>query len=92
MQTRLSEQAMQDLFDISIYTLNNWGEKQKDKYLTYIQKRLDSIATYPRHGKLILKTNLYEERVLYLKHHVVYYLIFEDFLFVERIVNYSFNI
>lgn len=91
MQILLSEQAMQDLFDISLYTLDNWGEKQKDKYLKYIQKRLDTIATITRQGKLVFKTSFYEERVLYLKHYAAYYLLFNEYIYVERVVNFNLN-
>jgi len=92
MQIRLSEKAMQDLFEISIYTLNNWGEKQKDRYLTYIQKRLDTIATYPRHGKLIQEYLGFEKRILTLKHHIVLYYLIADLVYIDRIINHNINI
>jgi plasmid stabilization system protein ParE len=83
---------MQDLFDISLYTLDNWGERQKDKYLKYIQKRLDTIATFPRHGKLIQEYFGFEKRVILLKHHSIIYYLSEDFVYIDSIIHHNLNI
>jgi toxin ParE1/3/4 len=48
---RLSEEAQNDLKEISRYTQKNWGNKQAKYYLVELAAGFESLARSPRLGK-----------------------------------------
>jgi toxin ParE1/3/4 len=50
-QIELSFEAEQDLDDIALYTLKEYGEKQQDLYLSLIEQGLNTIAQNPFIGR-----------------------------------------
>ncbi len=49
--TRYSPRAEADLSEIAVYTLEQWGEKQTDKYLAQLDDRCDFLAANPLIGR-----------------------------------------
>lgn len=47
----LSPQAERSLIQISDYTLKNFGERLRKKYLTALRKQMRSAATNPKQGR-----------------------------------------
>ncbi len=41
----LTHQALSDLKAIGIYTQNTWGKRQRDRYLTALDKAFHALAT-----------------------------------------------
>jgi toxin ParE1/3/4 len=48
---RLTPAAKSDLVTIWNYTVENWGEKQAEKYLLEIEARLEQLAVNPKLGR-----------------------------------------
>lgn len=46
----LSPQAQADLTDIRAYTLEHWGETQRDRYEAALLGRIASLADFPATG------------------------------------------
>jgi len=51
MGLRFSRRAEDDLFDIGVHTLRNWGEKQADRYLTELEECCGRLANEPALGR-----------------------------------------
>ena len=68
----LSEPAKKDLQAIADYTLEQWGETQKSRYLALIQKSFVSLSTLGNIGKQRddIATGLYAYTI---KQHCVYF-------------------
>lgn len=48
---RITPRAKEDLKNIGRYTFKNWGKKQRDTYLTDLDKRFAWLARNPQLGK-----------------------------------------
>lgn len=74
---RLTPRALEDLKSIGRYTLQQWGKKQRDKYLRELDARFAQLAENPRVGKQ--RPEVAEDYYSF-PHgsHVVFYLINED--------------
>ena len=48
---RLTHSAKSDLIEIWNYTVDNWGEKQAEKYLQDIEDKLNQLAANPELGR-----------------------------------------
>lgn len=48
---RLTPRAYDDLKNIARYTRNQWGEAQRDRYLSALDDRFGWLAEHPRSGK-----------------------------------------
>jgi toxin ParE1/3/4 len=48
---RITPRAKEDLKNIGRYTFKNWGRKQRDTYLTDLDKRFSWLARNPQLGK-----------------------------------------
>ena len=70
---RLTPAAKSDLLEIWNYTIEKWGEKQAEKYLLDIEKKLEQLAANPELGKQRPEINLsyYSFPV---KKHIIFYL------------------
>jgi len=68
----LSPQAQQSLVQISQYTLDNFGERQKKSYLKMLRDRMRAAAKNPEKGKERgdVKTGYYSVQAE--KHHIYY--------------------
>jgi len=68
----LSPRAQQSLVQISQYTLDNFGERQKKRYLKILRDRMRTAAKNPEKGKVRddIKTDYYS---LQAEKHTVYY-------------------
>ena len=47
------EEAIQDIEEISFYTLSNWSQEQADRYHSLIIKEIDFLASNPGSGKIL---------------------------------------
>mgnify|MGYP000365579085 CR=1 FL=1 len=77
--------AEKDLIAIWIYSFEQWGVPQADKYLDHINVALESIALNPESGVKIdnIKTGYYKYQV---KKHIIFYKIVEPRLLVVRVL------
>ena len=68
----LSPQAERSLIQISDYTLKNFGERQRKKYLTALRKQMRAAAANPKKGRQRdeIKQGYYS--VPAEKHHIYY--------------------
>ena len=68
----LSPQAQQSLVQISQYTLDNFGERQKKRYLKMLRDHMRAAAKNPEKGKVRgdIKTGYYSLQAE--KHHIYY--------------------
>jgi toxin ParE1/3/4 len=68
----LSPQAQQSLLQISHYTLNNYGQQQKKKYLKMLRTRMRTAAKNPEEGqeRNDIKAGYYSLRA---EKHPIYY-------------------
>ena len=68
----LSPQAERSLIQISDYTLKNFGERQRKKYLTALRKHIRAAAANPKQGRARneIKQGYYSMQAE--KHHIYY--------------------
>lgn len=69
---RISEQAIYDLNDIWIYTLNKWSKEQADRYYDLIISEIEFISDNFHTGKSVEQTRK-NYRVTKIKSHLVFY-------------------
>lgn len=80
------EQALFDLEDIWLYTLNTWSLTQADWYHSMIMKEIEFLATHPKLGK---DQNHIREgyRSSKVKSHIIFYRVLNNELEVIRILH-----
>ena len=69
---RISQQAIEDLDKIWIYTLNKWSKEQADRYYDVIMAEIDFIADNYLIGKSAEQTQK-NYRVTKVKSHLIFY-------------------
>ena len=69
---RISQQAIEDLDKIWIYTLNKWSKEQADRYYDVIMAEIDFIADNYLIGKSAEQTRK-NYRVTKVKSHLIFY-------------------
>jgi len=69
---RISEQAINDLNDIWVYTLNKWSKEQADRYYDLIIGEIEFIADNFLTGKSAEQTRK-NYRVTKVKSHLIFY-------------------
>lgn len=84
-------QAKQDLIDVWLYTFNEWGEVQADKYLDGLEYSLRLLAEQP----LICREREEFEppvRIYHHEHHMVVYLLMEGGINIVRVLHKNMDI
>ena len=69
---RISQQAIEDLDKIWIYTLNKWSKEQADRYYDLIIAEIEFIADHYLIGKSAEQTRK-NYRVTKIKSHLIFY-------------------
>lgn len=69
---RISQQAIEDLDKIWIYTFNKWSKEQADRYYDLIMAEIDFIADNYLIGKSTEQTRK-NYRVTKIKSHLIFY-------------------
>ncbi|ARV14977.1 type II toxin-antitoxin system RelE/ParE family toxin [Polaribacter sp. SA4-12] len=69
---RISEQAINDLNDIWIYTLHKWSKEQADRYYNLIIEEIEFIADNFMIGKSVEQTRK-NYRVTKVKSHLIFH-------------------
>ena len=69
---RISQQAIEDLDKIWIYTLNKWTKEQADRYYDLVIAEIDFIADNYLLGKSVEHTRK-NYRVTKIKSHLIFY-------------------
>ena len=80
--------AKQDIKEIQLYTLENWGEKQCDKYEAIINDGLNKLAIFPEAGRKLSDTSQ-EHRAYKIGNHFAIYQIVGNEIRVSRILHES---
>src|SRR3712207_4371528 len=86
MQLILSPEALDDITDILLYTLQTWGEAQQDTYAAAIDKSLQLLLDNPELGRRReeLCANCRSYRV---RQHIIYYIVRKDTINIARILH-----
>ena len=79
-------QAEQDLVEIWLYTFNEWGEKQADKYLDELDAAIRLLAGQPLSCRERTELNP-PVRIHHHAHHLITYLSLEDGISVIRVLH-----
>ena len=69
---RISQQAIEDLDKIWLYTFNKWSKEQADRYFDLIIAEIEFIADNYLIGKSVEETRQ-NYRVTKIKSHLIYY-------------------
>lgn len=69
---RISQQAIEDLDKIWVYTLNKWSKEQADRYYDLIIAEIEFIADNYLIGKSVEQTRK-NYRVTKIKSHLIFY-------------------
>ncbi|HEX9825041.1 MAG TPA: type II toxin-antitoxin system RelE/ParE family toxin [Flavobacteriaceae bacterium] len=69
---RISQQAIEDLDNIWVFTLNTWSKEQADRYYALIIEEIEFIADHFMTGKSAEQTRK-NYRVTKIKSHLIYY-------------------
>ena len=84
---RISKQAISDLNDIWIYTLNKWSKEQADRYYDLIIDEIEFIADNFLTGKSVEQTRK-NYRITKIKSHLIFYRKIEsDIVEIVRILH-----
>jgi toxin ParE1/3/4 len=81
-----SSRAAQDMTDIAIYTLSNWGELQMMKYTTALEQCAWMLAENPKLGRSC-SWILPDMRRFEKEQHVFYYLSVPDGVLIARVLH-----
>lgn len=71
-QYRISQEAIKDLKNIWVYTLNKWSKEQADRYYDLIISEIEFIADNYMTGKSVEQTRK-NYRVTKIKSHLIFY-------------------
>ena len=84
MRYEVSPEAANDLIEISVYGILNFGEARARKYLAALENTFEVIADIPRLG-----TEYGSDTFRRFAHgkHVIYYEIFEDRVLIVRVLH-----
>jgi len=74
---RISNQAIEDINNIWIYTFNKWSKEQADRYYDLIIKEIEFISENFMTGKSVEQTRK-NYRVTKIKSHLIFYKKFEN--------------
>ena len=89
---RISQQAINDLNDIWVYTLHKWSKEQADRYYNLIIEEIEFIADNFMIGKSVEQTRK-DYRVTKIKSHLIFYRKIEnEIVEVVRILNQRMDI
>ncbi|MDE0155945.1 MAG: type II toxin-antitoxin system RelE/ParE family toxin [Gammaproteobacteria bacterium] len=83
--------AEQDLIEIWLYTLNEWGEYQADKYLDDLEEAIRLLAEQPLICRERTELNP-PVRIHHHAHHLIVYLALEDGINVVRVLHESMDV
>ena len=83
--------AEQDLIEIWLYTLNEWGEYQADKYLDDLDAAIRLLAEQPLICRERTELNP-PVRIHHHAHHLIVYLALEDGVNVVRVLHESMDV
>ncbi|MBL4608673.1 MAG: type II toxin-antitoxin system RelE/ParE family toxin [Pseudomonadales bacterium] len=85
---KLRQAAKEDLEEIARYTKNEWGVKQRDKYLHALSKHFALLGDNPKLGRrrTEIKTGYYSSDY---ESHVVFYLICENHIEILGVLHKS---
>ena len=83
--------AEQDLIEIWLYTLNEWGEYQADKYLDDLDVAIRLLAEQPLICRERTELNP-PVRIHHHAHHLIVYLALEDGINVVRVLHESMDV
>jgi len=78
--------AEQDLIEIWLYTFNEWGEKQADKYLDDLADAFNLLAEQPLQCRERSELNP-PVRIHHHAHHLLVYLAFDDGVNIIRVLH-----
>lgn len=84
-------QAEQDLLEIWLYTFNEWGEQQADKYLDELDQAMQLLAEQP----LMCRERFVfvpPVRIHHHAHHLIVYLALDDGINTIRVLHESMDI
>lgn len=79
LKIRLTQAAKDDLEDIWVYTISEWGEDQADKYVALIEKGFSQVLENPYIGKARLDVKK-GYRVLRVQKHIIFYRVGPEFI------------
>jgi toxin ParE1/3/4 len=78
--------AENDLIDVWLYSFEQWGADQADRYLDELDKGIRSLARKPELGAK--RDNIREGyRVLFINSHAVYYTVTPSIIHVIRVLH-----
>jgi len=84
----LSSLAQNDLTAIVEYTIQQWSEKQADKYLEQIESGLSKIQDNPNIGRV--RTDISDRhRSILVEKHIVVYIVQDRYILISRILHQS---
>lgn len=90
MNIKLTRLAEEDIDDIRIYTIKNWGYAQAEKYIDFIEDAYKIIQDNPYTLQSKQRNDLLENcRVLYVRKHVIIYLVEKELIAILRILHQS---
>lgn len=84
-------QAEQDLLEIWLYTFNEWGEQQADKYLDELDQAIQLLAEQPLMCRERF-TFVPPVRIHRHAHHLIVYIALDDGINIIRVLHESMDI
>lgn len=88
LQLRVTPKAQSDLIGIWVYTCDEWGIDQADKYLDELDRGIKQLVSYPSLGADYTHV-VTGYRRLQVEHHAVFYKLVESELLVVRVLHES---
>ncbi|HGG59284.1 MAG TPA: type II toxin-antitoxin system RelE/ParE family toxin [Gammaproteobacteria bacterium] len=81
-----SRRACADIHNIWLYSFENWGEAQADKYFDQLMAGINELRRHPELGKP--RDSLRKGyRSLQIQHHVVFYTVSSSIVSIKRVLH-----
>lgn len=87
----ITPRAESDLIDIWIYTHEQWGAGQADKYLDQLDRGMQQLIEFPALG-MDYSYVLPDCLCLFVAHHAVFYQVFEPEVRIIRVLHKSMDV
>ncbi|MFV0278710.1 MAG: type II toxin-antitoxin system RelE/ParE family toxin [Parahaliea sp.] len=81
-----SPKAESDLEEIWLYSFEQWGEAQADRYFDTLTHAINSLMDHPKLGKPAEQVRD-DYRSLQVRHHVIYYKLHDDLVEIMRVLH-----
>lgn len=92
MEIHITKKAQKDLEDIYIYSLNEWGEKQADKYFDELDNSINKILSKNPKIGIACDYIRFGYRQFHVNEHLIFYKLTSKRIYIVRLLHKSMKV